>query len=226
MCLFSDTTKSFEPKPVSSNPVLVLTTHSNRAESTVETDISIGQTHDSSSPGLDDTISDSGTSPTSDGTTNIADEAKCNTGSEEHWNKKDPGIVVDRDRPDKQKSCTDDTGKKDRPDKQKSCTDDTGKEDRPDKQKSCTDDTGKDDRPDKQKSCTDDTRKEEHPEFSDVSSEAKPDHHVEATKTAVDVEEEPFVVGDKVTIKVTENILIELQENYGGCTESMAKVTM
>ena len=170
--------KSFEPKPASSEQVLMLTAHSNGAETTAETDISIGQTHDSSSPGLDNTISDSGTSPTSDGTTNIADEAKCDTGSEEHWNKKDPGIVVDRDRPDKQKSCTDDTGK------------------------------------------------EEQPEFSDVSSEAKPDRHVEATETAVDVEEEPFVVGDKVTFKVTENILIELQENYGGCTESMTKVTI
>ena len=172
MCLFSDTTKSFEAKPVSSNPVLVLTTHSNRAESTVETDISIGQTHDSSSPGLDDTISDSGTSPTSDGTTNIADEATCDTGSEEHWNKKDPGIVVDRDRPDKQKSCTDDTGQEDRPDKQKSCTDDTGKEDRPDKQKSGTDDTGKEDRPDKQKSGTDDTGKEDRPDKQKSGTDA------------------------------------------------------
>ena len=47
---------------------------------------------------------------------------------------------------------------------------------------------------------------------------------VEAREGSVDVEEECFAVGDKVAIKVSENVLVELQEDYGGCTEGMTQV--
>ena len=73
---------------------------------------------------------------------------------------------------------------------------------------------------------TDNIGKEVQPPVCDSSSEPKLDGEVEAAKASCDTEEESFVVGDKVAIKVSENTLKELQDNFGGCTEGMTKVTM
>ena len=63
-------------------------------------------------------------------------------------------------------------------------------------------------------------------QFGDSSSGAKFGGDVEAREGSVGVEEECFAVGDKVAVKVSENVLVELQDDYGGCTESMIKVTI
>ena len=48
----------------------------------------------------------------------------------------------------------------------------------------------------------------------------------EATAVAAAAEELSFVVGDTVVIGVNENQLRDLQEDYGGVTDSMIKVSI
>ena len=199
-CLFSDTTKPFEPKPASSESALISTTCLKGAESTTETDVSSAHNPETSAPEADDTNTDTGTPPTpgtntdtgtsptpgtntdtetppkQGGTTDFGDEAKRETQSEELWKKKDSGIVVDRDETDRQKRSANDVGT------------------------------------------------EGQSQFGDSSYGAKFGGDGEAREGSVDVEEECFAVGDKVAIKVSENVLVELQEDYGGCTEGMIQV--
>lgn len=173
---FSDTTKQFQPKPVSSDSA-VSSTHSHGVETTAETDISKAKNHNSSSPEADDTTSTSEALPTSHGAKNIGDEEKCEIRPEGTCKKKDSGIVIDGDGADREKSSND-------------------------------------------------TGKEEQPRFGDSSSEPKLDEKAETAEAALDVEKESFAVGDKVAIKVPENVLADLQEDYGGCSGGMIKVTM
>ena len=77
----------------------------------------------------------------------------------------------------------------------------------------------------KEKSTDDSLTGKGQPQLCDSSSGAKLGRDVEAREGDVDAEEESFAVGDKVAIKVSENVLVELQEDYGGCTEGMAQVT-
>ena len=81
------------------------------------------------------------------------------------------------------------------------------------------------DETDRQKRSTNDVGTEGQSHFGDSSYGAKFGGDGEAREGSVDVEEECFAVGDKVAIKVSENVLVELQEDYGGCTEGMTQVT-
>ena len=136
-----------------------------------------------------------GTTPTSDGTTNSPNEATCETRSEENWRKKDSGIVVDQDQSQLRLS---------RPGSH------ITEEDQ--------------DRTDKEDSAGNAGKEDLQPQVCDSSSEPKLEGEGAKAKVACDTEEEPFAVGDKVAIKVSENDLVELQEDFGGCTESMIKV--
>ena len=97
---------------------------------------------------------------------------------------------------------------------------DTGKKDEPGTLVSTRDGAGK------EKGTDDSLTGRGQPQFGDSSSGAKLGRDVEAKEGDVDAEEESFAVGDKVAIKVSENVLVELQEDYGGFTERMAQVTI
>ena len=166
--LSSDTTKPFQPNPLSSDSA-ISTRHSN------ETDAARAHNHYSFSPKADDTISYAGTSAAPHAATNIADEAEREPRTEETRKKKDSGSASGRDPETDNEESTHDSGR--------------GQS-----------------------------------QFGESSSEAKLGDDVEAREGSVDVEEECFAVGDKVAIKVSENVLVELQEDYGGCTEGMIQV--
>ena len=163
--LSSDTTKPFQPNPLSSDSA-ISTRHSNG------TDAARTHNHASFPPEADDTISDTGTSAAPHAAKNTADEAKHETRPEETRKKKDSGSASGRDPDTINEESTHDSGR--------------GQS-----------------------------------QFGDSSFGGD----VEAREGSVDVEEECFAVGDKVAIKVSENVLVELQEDYGGCTERMTQVT-
>ena len=166
--LSSDTTKPFQPRPLSSDSG-ISTRHSNGK------DAARAHNHDSFFPKADDTVSDTGISAAPHAAKTIADEAKHETRTEETRKKKDSGSACGRDPETDNEESTHDFGR--------------GQS-----------------------------------QFGDSSSGAKFDGDVEAREGSVDVEEESFAVGDKVAIKVSENVLVELQEDYGGCTEGMIQV--
>ena len=166
--LSSDTTKPFQPNPLS-NDSAISKRHSNG------TDATTAHNHDSFSPEADDIISDTGTSAAPHAAKIIADEAKREPRTEETRKKKDSESASGRDSETDNDESTHDSGR--------------GQS-----------------------------------QFCESSSEAKLGDDVEAREGSVDVEEECFAVGDKVAIKVSENVLVELQEDYGGCTEGMIQV--
>ena len=88
--LSSDTTKPFQPNPLSSDSA-ISTRHSNG------TDAARTHNHASFPPEADDTISDTGTSAAPHAAKNTADEAKHETRPEETRKKKDSGSASGRD---------------------------------------------------------------------------------------------------------------------------------
>ena len=166
--LSSDTTKPFQPNPLSSDSA-ISTRHSNG------TDAARAHNHDSFPPEADDTISDTGISAAPQAAKNTADDAKHETRTEETLKKKDSGSAIGRDPETDNEESTHYSGRV-------------------------------------------------QSQFGDSSYEAKLGADVEATEGDVNVEEESFAVGDKVAIKVSENVLVELQEDYGGCTKEMTQV--
>ena len=200
--MFSDTTKPFEPKPASSESALISTTCLKGAESTTETDVSSAHNPETSAPEADDTNTDTGTPPTPGTNTDTGTSPR-------------PGTNTDTETPPKQGGTTDfgDEAKRETQSEELWKKKDSGiVVDR--------------DETDRQKRSANDVGTEGQSQFGDSSYGAKFGGDGEAREGSVDVEEECFAVGDKVAIKVSKNVLVELQEDYGGCTESMIKVTI
>ncbi|XP_070208056.1 uncharacterized protein [Littorina saxatilis] len=112
-----------------------------------------------------------------------------------HWRKEDSGIVVDRDT-DLGVASTDSAGK--RRLSQQCVLSPSTLEEKEDEEKAVGD-------------------RDMHAENDHVTSSR------ETGETAHTLETQTFVAGDKVAIKVTENMLIEFQENFGSHTEGMTK---
>ena len=213
-CLFSDTTKPFEPKPASSESALISTTCLKGAESTTETDVSSAHNPESSAPEADDTNTDTGTPPTPGTNTDTGTPPTPGTNTDTGTSPT-PGTNTDTETPPTPGGTTDfgDEAKRE-----------TQSEELWKKKDSAI--VVDRDETDRQKRSANDVRTEGQSQFGDSSYGAKFGGDGEAREGSVDVEEECFAVGDKVAIKVSENVLVELQEDYGGCTESMIKVTI
>ena len=200
--MFSDTTKPFEPKPASSESALISATCPKGAESTTETNVSSAHSPESSALEADDTNTDTGTPPTPGTYTDIGISPPPGTNTDTGTSPT-PGGTTDFGDEAKREIQSEELWKKK----------DSGivvDRDETDRQKRSTNDVG--------------TEGQSH--FGGSSYGAKFGGDGEAREGSVDVEEECFAVGDKVAIKVSENVLVELQEDYGGCTESMIKVTI